>query len=62
MIGRDLDVSTNFLDLGDKPDSVSFYSPNQVDKEIYKIIDNGQTYPNFKALFKLAWYEEDSFD
>ena len=62
LIGRDLDVSTNFLDLGDKPDSVSFYSPNQVDKEIYKIIDNGQTYPNFKALFKLAGYEEDSFD
>jgi hypothetical protein len=62
LIGKDLDVSTNFLDLSDKPDSVSFYNPNQViDNDIYEIIDNGETYATFKLLFKLAGYKEAEF-
>jgi hypothetical protein len=63
LIGKDLDVSTNFLDLSDKPDSVSFYNPNQViDNDIYEIIDNGETYTTFKSLFELAGYKESKFD
>jgi len=63
LIGKDLDVSTNLLGLGEKPDTVTFYNQNQINEdEDWEIIDRGQSYLSFDGLFKKAGYEFKSLE
>jgi hypothetical protein len=53
---KDLKVTTNFINLGDKDDEVTFYAPNaKIDK--YQILDSGNTYTNYVDLFRARGLE-----
>lgn len=55
LIGKDLDITTNYIDITDKDDMVSFYTPSKTKTKIkYRIINNGNTYSTFSELFKFA--------
>ena len=49
IIGKDVDITLNYIDITDKDDTLSFY-PSKT-KFKYKITDRGHTYPSFEKLF-----------
>lgn len=58
-INREIDIDVNYIDITDREDLVSFYTDT---KEIkYKIIDEGEIYPTFWSLFKIASNSNTSF-
>ena len=56
---KDLKITTNFLNLGDKEDEITFFSPNATDR--YEILDPGNTYTSYTDLFKAVGLEGDSY-
>jgi hypothetical protein len=61
LIGKDIDVTTNLLDIGDAPGAVKFYNTNQIGEEKWEIVNNGQTYTKLFKLYKFVFpgYEGD---
>lgn len=53
LIDRNLDITSNYIDITDKDDMVSFYTTSKTNIK-YKIINNGNTYSSFSDLFKFT--------
>lgn len=57
---QDLKVVTNFLNLGDKDDEITFFATNAKNDK-YQILDPGYTFSAFTDLFRARGLEGDSY-
>ena len=57
---KDLKVTTNFINLGDKDDEVTFYAPN-AKSDKYQILDPGYSYGGYLDLFRARGLYGDSY-
>jgi len=59
IVDQDVDVTMNLFDLGENPDSIKFYNTNQIIDDVVKheIVNSGQTYTSFGALYRLAGFD-----
>ena len=57
---KDLKITTNYLNLGDKDDEVTFYAPNAKNTK-YQILDPGYTFTSYTDLFRAAGLEGDEY-
>jgi len=58
---KDLKITTNYLNIGDKEDEITFYSPNAKNTK-YEILDPGYTYGSYTALFRAVDLDGDRYD